>query len=156
MVTFPFLKHQVPSQTVIISTMQNTVHVKLTCFTLFCNSTQPQHTLQMFSDHCGPKTNITWETINQGLLQPQGELSIQTIINNRSQDQLLEFRTSFSGKQLAVSSLSEGISGTINSRALELANITHQEQELYPLSLNFPAFMTLLKILINFKLVNNN
>ena len=37
-----------------------------------------------------------WETINQGLLQPQGELyPIQTIFNHRSRDQLLEFRTSF-------------------------------------------------------------
>ena len=63
---------------------------------LLCNSTQPQHTLQMFADHCGPRQTIPWETINQGLLQPQGELyPIQTIFNHRSQDQLLEFRTSF-------------------------------------------------------------
>ena len=63
---------------------------------LLCNSTRPQHTLQMFADHCGPRQTIPWETINQGLLQPQGELyHIQTIFNHRSRDQLLEFRTSF-------------------------------------------------------------
>ena len=63
---------------------------------LLCNSTRPQHTLQMFADHCGPRQTIPWETINQGLLQPQGELyPIQTIFNHRSRDQLLEFRTSF-------------------------------------------------------------
>ena len=60
-----------------------------------CNSTRPQHTLQMFADHCGPRQTIPWETINQGLLQPQGELyHIQTIFNHRSRDQL-EFCTSF-------------------------------------------------------------
>ena len=41
---------------------------------LTCNSTRPQHTLQMFADHYGPRQTIPWETINQGLLQPQGEL----------------------------------------------------------------------------------
>ena len=61
-----------------------------------CNSTRPQHTLQMFADHFGPRQTIPWETINQGLLQPQGELyPTQTIFNHRSWDQLLEFRTSF-------------------------------------------------------------
>ena len=46
--------------------------------------------------HCGPSQTIPWETLNQGLLQPQGELyPIQTIFNHRSRDQLLEFRTSF-------------------------------------------------------------
>ena len=61
-----------------------------------CNPTRPQHTLQMFADHCGPRQTKPWETINQGLLQPQGELyPIQTIFNHRSRDQLLEFRTSF-------------------------------------------------------------
>ena len=63
---------------------------------LLCNSTRPQHTLQMFADHCGPRQTKPWETINQGLLQPQGELyPIQTIFNHRNRDQLLEFRTSF-------------------------------------------------------------
>ena len=61
-----------------------------------CNSTWPQHTLQMFADHCGLRQTIPWETINQGLLQPQGELyPIQTIFNHCSRDQLLEFCTSF-------------------------------------------------------------
>ena len=32
-----------------------------------CNSTRPQHTLQMFADHYGPRQTIPWETINQGL-----------------------------------------------------------------------------------------
>ena len=63
---------------------------------LLCNSTQPQHTLQMFADHCGPRQTIPWETINQGLLQPQGEMyPIQTIFNHCSRDQLLQFCTSF-------------------------------------------------------------
>ena len=67
-------------------------------YPLLCNSTRPQHTLQMFADHCGPRQTIpAWETtINQGLLQPQKELyPIQTIFNHRSRDQLLGFRTSF-------------------------------------------------------------
>ena len=63
---------------------------------LLCNSTWPQHTYKMFADYCGPRQTIPWETINQGLLQPQVELyPIQTIFNNHSRDQLLEFRTSF-------------------------------------------------------------
>ena len=63
---------------------------------LLCNSRRPQHTLQMFADHCGPRQTIPWETINQGQLQPQGELyPIQTIFNHRSRDQLLEFPMSF-------------------------------------------------------------
>ena len=63
---------------------------------LLCNSMWPQHTLQMFADHCGPRQTIPWETINQGLLQPQGELyPIHTIFNHRSRDQLLKFRTHF-------------------------------------------------------------
>ena len=42
------------------------------------------------------RITIPWETIKQGLLQPQGELyPFQTIFNHRSRDQLLEFRTSF-------------------------------------------------------------
>ena len=54
------------------------------------------NTLQMFADHYSPRQTIPWDTINQGLLQPKGELyPIQTIINHRSRDQLLEFRTSF-------------------------------------------------------------
>ena len=54
-------------------------------YSLLCNSTRPQHTLQMFADHCGPRQTIPWETINQGLLQPQGELyPIQTIYNHHS------------------------------------------------------------------------
>ena len=56
-----------------------------------CNSMRPQHTLQMFADHYGPRQTIPWETINQGLLQPQGELPY----SDHSRDQLLEFRTSF-------------------------------------------------------------
>ena len=43
-----------------------------------------------------PKTHHSIKKQKQGLLQPQGELyPIQTIFNHRSQDQLLEFRTSF-------------------------------------------------------------
>ena len=81
---------------------------------LLCNSKRPQHTLQMFVDHCGPRQTITWETINQGLLQPQGELyPIQTIFNHRSRDQLLEFRTSFYE--------------TISSEFLVLGNFKHTQ-----------------------------
>ena len=55
------------------------------------NSMRSQHTLQMFADHCGPRQTIPWEAINQGLLQPQGELyPFQTIFNHRSRDQLHE------------------------------------------------------------------
>ena len=49
---------------------------------LTCNSMRPQHTLQMFSDHYGPRQTIPWETIKLGLLQPQGELyPIQTKVS---------------------------------------------------------------------------
>ena len=42
------------------------------------------------------RQTIPWETINQGVLQPHWKLyHIQTIINYRSRDQLLKFRTSF-------------------------------------------------------------
>ena len=64
---------------------------------LLCNST-PQHTLQMFTDQTtvAQRLTIAWETINQGLLQPQGELyPIQTIFIHRSRNQLLQFHTSF-------------------------------------------------------------
>ena len=27
---------------------------------LLCNSTRPQHALEMFADHCGPKQTIHW------------------------------------------------------------------------------------------------
>ena len=60
-----------------------------------CNSAWPQHTLQMFADHFDPRQTIPWDTINQGLLQPQEEMCIQTIFNHRSPDQLLKFHTSF-------------------------------------------------------------
>ena len=64
--------------------------------TWLCDPTRPQHTLQMFANHCGPRQTILWETINQGQLRTQRELyPIQTIFNHRSRDQLLEFRTSF-------------------------------------------------------------
>ena len=90
---------------------------------LTCNSTWPQHTLQMFADHYGPRQTIPWETINQGLLQPQGELyPTQTIFNHRSLDQLLEFRTSFYETIIAVSSLSKGISSTLNFHESILAS----------------------------------
>ena len=43
-----------------------------------------------------PKHTVPWNTINQGLLQPQGELyPSQSTFNHRSRDQLLKFRTSF-------------------------------------------------------------
>ena len=52
--------------------------------------------LQIFADHCGPRQTMPWETIKQGLLQPQGELyPNQTIFNHRSWDQLIEFHMSF-------------------------------------------------------------
>ena len=61
-----------------------------------CNSTQPQHTLQMFTDQNGSRHTIPWNTINQELLQPQGELYPSWLIfNHRSRNQLLEFHTSF-------------------------------------------------------------
>ena len=76
-----------------------------------CNSTRPQHTLQMFANYCDPRQTIPWETINLGLLQPQEKLyPIQTMLNHRSRDQLPEFRT----RQLAVSSSFKGISSALN------------------------------------------
>ena len=76
----------------------------------FCDSAWPQHTLQMFADYFGPIQIKPRDTINQGRLQPKGELyPIQTIYNHHSQDQLLEFL-----RQSAVSSLSKGISSILN------------------------------------------
>ena len=64
-------------------------------------------TLQMFANHCSLRQTISLETSNQRLLQPQGDLyPIQTKPNHRSQDQLLEFRTSFFKTKIAMSSLS--------------------------------------------------
>ena len=81
---------------------------------LTCNSTRPQHTLQVFADHYGPRQTIPWETINQGLLQPQGELyPIQTILTIAAGISSLSF-VRVSTRQLAVSSLSKGISSTLN------------------------------------------
>ena len=69
---------------------------KCTITPWFCNSTRPQNTLHMFGDHCGPRQTTQWETINQGLLQPQGELyPFETIFNHCTRDLLFEFRTSF-------------------------------------------------------------
>ena len=78
-----------------------------------------------------------WKTIKQGLLQPQGELyPIPTIFNHRSQDQLLEFCT----RQLAVSSLSKGISSTLNFQksigtdGTQTRNLSNPKQAPYRLS----------------------
>ena len=79
------------------------------------NSMWPQHTLQMFADHFGPRQTILFETINQGLLQPKkgcctlvsSYLIIATGISSFSFVQV--FTT-----QVVVSSLSKGISSTLN------------------------------------------
>ena len=81
---------------------------------LTCSSTQPQHTLQMFADHYGPRQTIPWETINQGQLQPQGELyPIQTILTIPAGISS-SWNPQVSTAQLAVSSLSKEISSTLN------------------------------------------
>ena len=78
---------------------------------LTCYSTRPQHTLQMFADLYGPKQTMPWETINQGLLQPQGELyPILTIAAWISSSSFVRVST----RQLTVSFLSKGISSTLN------------------------------------------
>ena len=89
-----------------------------------CNSTRPQHTLQMFADHYGPRQTIPWETINQGLLQPQGELNpIQTILTIAAGISSSSF-VRVSTRQLAVGSLSKGISSTLNfTRAMVLTGL---------------------------------
>ena len=105
-----------------------------------CNSTWPQHTLQMFADHFGPRQTTPWETINQGLLQPQGELyPTQTIFNHRSWDKLLEFRK-VSTRQLAASSVSKRISSTLNfherigTGGTRTRNLSHPKKTPYRLS----------------------
>ena len=83
-----------------------------------CYATLPQqlrHTTSAhFTDVCWPlwpKHTIPWNTIKQGLLQPQGELCPnQSIFNHCSQDQLLKFRMSFE---------------TISSEFLVQGNVKH-------------------------------
>ena len=93
----------------------------------------PQHTLQMFADHYGPKQTIPWETINQGLLQPQGELyPIQTILTITAGISSSSF-VRVSTRQLAASSLSEFEAHSIFTRAMVLTGLelatshTHSE-----------------------------
>ena len=106
-----------------------------------CNSTQPHHTLQMFADHCGPRQTIPWETTNQGLLQPQGDLyPIQTIFNHPSWGNSSSSFVPVSTRQLAASSLSKGISSTLNFHESIgtdrpwTRNLSHPKRELSGLS----------------------
>ena len=59
-----------------------------------CNSKQPQHALQIFADHYGPRHTIPWNTIKQGLLQPQKLYPSQSIFNHTGISSL-SFNTSF-------------------------------------------------------------
>ena len=108
---------------------------------LTCNSTRPQHTLQMFADRYGPRQTIPWETINQGLLQPQGELyPIQTILSIAAGISSSSF-VRVSTRQLAVTSLSKGISSTLNfhesnsTNGTRTRNLSHPKRAPYRLSL---------------------
>ena len=74
------------------------------------NSTQPKHILQMFADHFGPRQTIPWETINQGLLQPNSDHIKSTIAARISSSSFVWV----SARQLAATSLSKGISSTLN------------------------------------------
>ena len=122
---------------------ENNTHTQVTLSALrplTCNSTRPQHTLQMFADHYGPRQPIPWETINQGLLQPQGELypnqTILTIAAGISSSSFVRVST----RQLAVSSLSKGISSTLNfhesngTDGTRTRNLSHRERAPYRLS----------------------
>ena len=104
------------------------------------NFMRPQHTWQMFPDHYGPKHTIPWNTINQGLLQPQGELyPRQPIFNHHGRGQLLKFQR-VPTRQLAVSSLSKPMSSTlyfhesIGTDGTWTHNLSHRKQGLYQLS----------------------
>ena len=58
--------------------------------------------LHKFADHYGPRHTIPWNSIEQGLLQPQRELyPNQPKFNHRRQKQLLEFLSSFNNKNIA-------------------------------------------------------
>ena len=62
-----------------------------------CNSTRPQHTLQMFADHYSPRQTIYRKIPLSGTAATtRGAVGylFQTIFNHRSRDQFLEFRTS--------------------------------------------------------------
>ena len=107
---------------------------------LTCNSMWPQHTLQMFADHYGPRQTIPWETINQGLLQPQGELyPIQTILSIAAGISSSSF-VRVSTRQSAVHSLSKGISSTLNfhesigTDRTRTRNLSHPKRAPYRLS----------------------
>ena len=54
-----------------------------------CNFMWPQHTLQMFTDRCGLRQNIPWETINRWLFP------IHTILALHIHDQRFKFHTRF-------------------------------------------------------------
>ena len=107
---------------------------------LTCTSTWPQHTSQMFADHYGPRQTIPWETINRGLLQPQGKLYLfrpYLIIAARiSSSSFVRVST----RQLAVSSLSKGISSTLNfhesigTDGTRTCNLSHPKRAPYRLS----------------------
>ena len=94
----------------------------------------------MFADHYGPRHTVPRDTINQGLLQPQGELyPIETIFNHRIQDQLLEFCTSLY-KTISSELLVQGNLSTLNfhkstgTDGTQTCNLLHRKQVLYGLS----------------------
>ena len=99
-----------------------------------CNSMWPQHTLQMFADHYGPRLTIPWNTINQGLLQPQGELyPSQPIFNHRSWHHLLKFRMTFLETISSQFLVQGNFKHTVYTRALVLTGLklatTHSASE---------------------------
>ena len=82
---------------------------------LFCNSMRPQYTLQMFTDHFGPRQTIPCyeKPLIRDCCNRKGSctqfLSYLTIAAGISSSSFVWVST----KQLAVSSLSKGISSTL-------------------------------------------
>ena len=82
---------------------------------LLCNYTRPQHTLLMFADNCGPRQTIPWETINQGTASTtRGAVPYSDHIQPSQPGSAPRGFVWVSTRQLAVSSLSKGISSTLN------------------------------------------
>ena len=82
---------------------------------LLCNSIRPQHTLQMFADHCGPKDKPYHEKpLIRDCFNLKGSCTLfrpyVTIAAGISPSSFVRVST----RQLAVSSLSKGISSTLN------------------------------------------
>ena len=89
-----------------------------------CNSTRPQHTLQMFADHCSPRQTIPWEPLIWDCCNHKGGCTLFKQQSTIAAGISLCF-VRVSSRQLAVSSLSKGISSKliIFTRALVLTGL---------------------------------